>query len=115
MNIYKLNYDNKEDANSDFLDKGVTQEVEVEGVKSIINSSGTKAVVNIGKVVKTAGTYDPDGHEITPPVYYDGVFYDLMTTDVIDFGTHTLEPANCVHGFAGYNVDANGENVEPES
>ena len=114
MNIYKLNYDNNADANADFLDKGVTQEVEVEGEQSVVYANGTQAVVDIGKVVETAGTYDPDGHEITPPVYYDGVFYDLMTTDVIDFGTHTLEPTNCVHGFAGYNVDANGENVEPE-
>jgi len=114
MNIYKLNYDNKEDANADFLDKGVTQEVEFEGVKSVVYANGTQSLVDVGKLVETAGTYDPDGKEITPPVLYDGIFYDLMTTDELDFGTHTLFPVNCVHGFAGYNVDANGENVEPE-
>ena len=48
--------------------------------------NGTKAVVYIGKVVKTQGTYDPDGHEITPPIYYDGVAYDIMSTDDLDFG-----------------------------
>ena len=37
-----------------------------------------------------------------------------MTTEHIDFGTHALTPTNCVHGFAGYSIDANGDNVEPQ-
>ncbi len=114
MNIYKLQYDNKAQADADFLDKGVTQNVEVEGQQYLSNSSATQAVVDLGKIVETPGTYDPDGHVITPPVYFDGVFYDIMTTEHIDFGTHALTPTNCVHGFAGYSIDANGDNVEPQ-
>jgi len=114
MNIYKLQYDTKAQADADFLDKGVTEIVEVEGQQLTTNSSATQAIVDMGKIVETPGTYDPDGHVITPPVYYDGVFYDIMTTEHIDFGTHALTPTNCVHGFAGYSIDANGDNVEPQ-
>ena len=114
MNIYKLQYDTNAQADADFLDKGVTQVIEVEGQQYTKNSSATQAVVDLGKVVETKGTYDPDGHVITPAVYFDGVFYDIMTTEHIDFGTHALTPTNCVHGFAGYSIDANGDNVEPQ-
>jgi len=37
-----------------------------------------------------------------------------MTTEHIDFGAHALTPTKCVHGFAGYSIDANGDNVEPQ-
>lgn len=114
MNIYKLQYDNKAQADADFLDKGVTQVVEVEGQQLTTNSSATQAIVDMGKIVETPGTYDPDGHVITPAVYFDGVFYDIMTTEHIDFGTHALTPTKCLHGFAGYSIDANGDNVEPQ-
>ena len=114
MNIYKLQYDTKAQADADFLDKGVTEIVEVEGQQLTTNSSATQAIVDLGKIVETPGTYDPDGHVITPPVYFDGVFYDIMTTEHIDFGTHALTPTKCLHGFAGYSIDANGDNVEPQ-
>jgi len=114
MNIYKLQYNTKAQADADFLDKGVTQVVEVEGQQYTKNSSATQALVDLGKIVETPGTYDPDGHVITPPVYFDGVFYDIMTTEHIDFGTHALTPTKCLHGFAGYSIDANGDNVEPQ-
>lgn len=114
MNIYKLQYDTKEQADADFLDKGVMQIVEVEGEQHTIYAEATQSVVNLGKIVETEGTYDPDGHVITPTVYYDGVFYDIMTTQHIDFGTHAITPTDCVHGFAGYSIDANGDNVQPE-
>ena len=66
-------------------------------------STALRVLFYIGKVVKVQGTYDPDGHEITPPIYYDGVAYDIMTTDVIDFGTNEVYPAdNAAHQFYGY-------------
>ena len=114
MNIYKLQYDNKAQADADFLDKGVTQIVEEDGQQHTVYANATQAVVDLGKVIETAGTYDHDGHVISPAVYFDGVFYDIMTTEHIDFGTHALTPNNCVHGFAGYSIDANGDNVEPQ-
>jgi len=114
MNIYKLQYDTKAQADADFLNKGVTQIVEEDGQQHTVYANGTQAIVDLGRIVKTEGTYDPDGHVITPPVYYDGVFYDIMTTEHIDFGTHALTPTKCLHGFAGYSTDANGDNVEPQ-
>ncbi len=96
MNIYKLQYDNKEQADTDFLDKGVMQIVEAEGEQHTVYAEATQAVVDLGKIIETQGTYDPDGHVITPAVYFDGVFYDIMTTEHIDFGTHALTPTNCV-------------------
>ena len=65
--------------------------------------NGTKAVVYIGKVVKVQGTYGPDGHEITRPIYYDGVAYDIMSTDTLDFGSNEVRPGDAsVHQFYGF-------------
>jgi len=41
VNIYKLQYNTKAQADADFLDKGVTQVVEVEGQQYTKNSSAT--------------------------------------------------------------------------
>ena len=65
--------------------------------------NGTRSVVNIGKIVKIPGTYGPDGHEITPPVYYDGWAYDIMSEDVIDFGENEVYPGDsAAHSFFGW-------------
>ena len=110
MNIYKLHYDTKATGDADLLTKG-TYEV-LEGEQVYIN--GTQAIVYIGKIVEIPGTYDPDGHEITPPVYYTGVYYDLMTTEEFDFGTNEIFPTDCVHSFAGYEKNAEGTDIDPE-
>ena len=60
------------------------------------------------------GTYDGET-ELTPPIYYDGVFYDLMTTELYDFGVNEIFPKECVHSFLGYNTNADGHNVDPEA
>ena len=110
MNIYKLQYDTKAVGDADLLAKG-TYEV-IEGNQVYIN--GTQAIVYIGKIVEIPATYDKDGKELTPPVYYDGVFYDLMTTEEIDFGIHELFPVDCVHSFLGYAKNADGTDVNPD-
>tara|TARA_R110001606_G_scaffold171697_1_gene317437 strand:+ start:1754 stop:2101 length:348 start_codon:yes stop_codon:yes gene_type:complete len=110
MNIYKLQYTDKATGDADLLAKG-TYEV-VEGKQFYIN--GTQAIVYIGQIVEIPGTYDPDGKEITPPVYYTGVFYDLMTTEEFDFGTNEIFPTDCVHSFAGYEKNAEGTDIDPE-
>ena len=97
MNIYKLQYDTKAVGDADLLAKG-TYEV-IEGNQVYIN--GTQAIVYIGKIVEIPATYDKDGKELTPPVYYDGVFYDLMTTEEYDFGTNEVFPIDCKHSFLG--------------
>ena len=103
MNIYQTVFDTEQHGKDALIQKDVWEEVIEEGVTSMQYINGTKAVVYIGKVVKVQGTYDPDGHEITPPIYYDGVAYDIMSTDVIDFGTNEVYPADtAAHQFYGF-------------
>ena len=98
MHIYKLHYTNKATGDADLLAKGI-YEVTEDGTRYI---NGTQAVVYIGKIVEVPGTYDADGNKITPPIYFDGVFYDVMTTEVIDFLPNRVFPKHYVHTFAGY-------------
>ena len=110
MNIYKLQYDTKAEGDADLLSKGTYEIIEGEQVYT----NGTQAIVFLNKIVEIPGTYDPDGKEITPPVYYPGVFYDLMTTEEFDFGIHELFPTDCVHSFLGYEKNAEGTDVDPD-
>ena len=107
MHIYKLVFDTEQQGKQILIDNNVWQEVTIEGVTTMQYINGTKGVVNIGKVVKTQGTYDPDSHEITPPIYYPGYAYDVMSTDELDFGSFEVYPAdNAVHQFYGYHRNA---------
>ena len=110
MNIYKLQYDTKETGYTDLLAKGTYEVIEGEQVYR----NGTQAIVYLGKIVEVPATYDKDGKELTPPIYYDGVFYDLMTTEEIDFGIHELFPVDCVHSFLGWAKNAEGTDVDPD-
>jgi hypothetical protein len=105
MKIYKLQYTNAETAIADLKAKEVCIETE----NGLVYINGTQAVVSIGQIVKVDGTYDEDGNLIIEPIYYDGVFYDVMSSDFIDFGSNEVFPVNCVHSFAGYAQSAEGE------
>jgi hypothetical protein len=105
MEIYKLQYKNKETAISDLIAKGVYIETE----EGLSYGQGIQAVVEIGLIVEVEGTYDEDFNVITEPIYYDGYFYDVMSEQKIDFGTNEIFPVNCIHAFAGYNTNADGE------
>ncbi len=111
MNIYKLQYDTKEEGYTDLLAKG-TYEV-IEGQQ--VYRNGTQAIVYIGQIVEIAGTYDEE-NELTPPVYYTGVFFDIMTTEEYDFGDNEVNPTNTTfaHTFAGYANNNIETEVEPE-
>ena len=74
MNIYKLNFADKQEAELTFLALGVYVETE----DGLAYANGTQAVVDIGKIVKVEGTYDENGNVITEPIYYDGIFYDCL-------------------------------------
>ena len=108
MNIYKLQYDTKAEGDADLLAKGTYEVITEEGVTQEVYRNGTQAIVYIGQIVEIPATYDKDGHELTPPVYYSGVFYDLMTTEEIDFGIHELFPVDCVHSYAGWVENEDG-------
>ena len=106
MNIYKLQYTDKATGDADLLAKGTYEVVEGEQVYR----NGTQAIVYIGQIVKVPATYDDEGHELTPPIYYDGVYYDLMTSEEIDFGVNEIFPVDCKHSFLGWPQDAE---IEP--
>ena len=114
QNIYKLQYDTKAEGDADLLAKGTYEVVTEEGVTQEVYINGTQAIVYIGQIVEIPATYDDEGHELTPPVYYSGVFYDLMTTEEYDFGTNELFPTDCVHSFLGYEKNAEGTDVDPD-
>jgi len=103
MYIYKTNFNTEQEGKDALIAKEVWQEVTEEGVTQMVYINGTRSVVNIGKIVKIPGTYGPDGHEITPPVYYDGWAYDIMSEDVIDFGENEVYPGDsAAHSFFGW-------------
>lgn len=95
MKIIKLKYTDKETAIADLIAKGVYTE-------DLSFGNGIHAVVEIGLVILTDGTYDEQGNEITAPVYADGYHYDVMSEIEIDFGSNRIFPNNPKHNFAGY-------------
>jgi len=97
MKIYKLNYTEKETAIADLLAKGVYVETE----DGLVYGQGIQAVVEVGKVIQTQGTYDDEGNAITEPIYYDGYAFDIMSDTEIVFESEIF-PLDCVHSFAGY-------------
>jgi len=113
MNIYKTNFPTEQEGFDYLVSQNVWREVTEEGVTSMQYINGTQAVVNIGKVVEIPATYDPEGHELTPPVYYPGWAYDIMSTDdALDFGEFEVFPGPAsVHSFFGYPI---ADEVEPE-
>ena len=103
MEIYKLNYIDKETALKDLLSKEVY--IEVENIdKEIVLSygKGIHAIVEIGKIVLIDGTYDADFKELTAPVYAEGYHYDIMAEQEIDFAENAIQVNNPKHSFAGY-------------
>ena len=95
MNIIKLKYTDKETAIADLKAKGVY-------TKDLSFGNGIHAIVEIGKVILTDGTYDEEGNEVTAPIFADGYHYDVMAETEIDFGVNRIFPNNPKHAFAGY-------------
>lgn len=97
MNIYKLQYKDKETAMADLLAKKVYIETE----EGLSYGSGIQAIVEIGKIVLENGTYDEDGEELTAPVIAEGCHYDVMSEQEIVFKNEIVVD-NPKHTFAGY-------------
>jgi hypothetical protein len=95
MKIYKLKYTDKEIAITDLIEKEV-----IDKDTNYIN--GTQAVVDIGFIVSQDATFDEQGLQLTEPVFFEGYHYDLMSTDIIDFGANDIEVDNPKHTFMGY-------------
>lgn len=97
MNIYKLQYKDKETAMADLLAKKVYIETE----EGLLYGSGIQAIVEIGKIVLENGTYDEDGEELTAPIFAEGYHYDVMSEQEIVF-KNEIVVNNPKHTFAGY-------------
>jgi hypothetical protein len=96
MNIYKLTYQNKEQAIADLESKGILTE---NGY-----GNGVQAVVEIGLIMLEPPTFDEEGNELTPAVYAEGYHYDVMSTETYDFGANLVVPKNPKHAFAGHAI-----------
>jgi hypothetical protein len=94
MQIYKLQYPNKETALNDLIAKGVYTE-------ELNYGQGIHAIVEIGLIVEVDGTFDEEGNVITEPIYADGYHYDVMSEQEIEF-ENAIIPNNPKHTFAGY-------------
>ena len=103
MEIYKLNYTDKETALKDLIKKGVYKEAKDLNDEIVLSyGQGVQAVVEIGLIVLKNGTYDADFKEITAPVYADSFHYDVMSENKINFGKAEILVNNPKHTFAGY-------------
>ena len=100
MNIFKLTYENKEAAVADLIAKNIYINTDEE----LSYGNGVQAVVEIGLIILEQGTYDEDYNELTPPIYADGYHYDVMSSELYDFGANLVEPKNPKHAFAGHAV-----------
>jgi hypothetical protein len=85
MNIYKLTYQNKEQALADLESKGILIETEGYG-------NGVQAVVEIGVIAIDENTNA------------DGYHYDVMSIESYDFGANLVTPKNPKHAFAGHPI-----------
>ena len=99
MRIYKLKYTDKETAIADLIAKGVYQEIDGE----LSYSEGIHAVVEVGLLIDQEATFDTQGNLLTEPTYREGYHFDIMSDNVIDFGTNEIFPNNPKHSFAGFN------------
>ena len=104
MKIYKANFETKEQGTEYLLNIGVL----VEQDEEIVFAKDTAAVVYIGKVVKIPATYDKEGNELTPPIFYDGYAIDVMNgaKPNLDFKEFAVYPIEAAHSFYGYPKDA---------
>jgi hypothetical protein len=98
MNIFKLSFTDKDQAIADLVSKDILIPTE----EGYTYGEGVQAVVEIGIIC-----LDPT---VDPPVYADGYHYDVMSTEMYDFGANLVEPKNPKHAFAGYAIT---EEVQP--
>jgi hypothetical protein len=106
MNIFKLTYTDKDQAIADLVSKDILIPTE----EGYTYGEGVQAVVEIGLIMITPPTFDEEGNELTPAVYVDGYHYDVMSTEMYDFGANLVEPKNPKHAFAGHEIT---EEVQP--
>jgi hypothetical protein len=98
--IYKLSYPNKDAALADLTAKGIL--IETEDGQAYGN--GVQAIVEIGLIMIVPPVIEDMEIVTEPPVYADGYHYDVMSTEMYDFGANLVEPKNPKHAFAGHEI-----------
>jgi len=101
MNIFKLKYTDKNQAVYDLIAKNILVPQEEDGY---IFGEGVQAVVEIGLIILAQPTFDEKGNELIPAIIADGYHYDVMSTEMYDFGNNLVVPKNPKHAFAGYPI-----------
>jgi hypothetical protein len=100
--IYKLTYTDKAAAVADLKAKNILIEVDgMDGEKHEAYGEGVAAVVEIGLIMIEPPVMD-GMTVVTEPIYADGYHYDVMSTELYDFGANLVEPKNPKHAFAGH-------------
>ena len=97
MNIYKLRYQDKSEAQADFLAKGVYIETDA----GLSYGKGVHSVVEIGLIVDKEGVFDDEGNVLTEPIYFNGYHYDVMSEKSFIF-ENEIQVKSPKHSFAGY-------------
>ena len=97
MNIYKTVFNTELQGENYLLNIGVLIDVAGE----TFFSENTASVVNIGKIVEVPAIYGEDDNILTQAVFYPGWAFDIMSSDILDFGTYEVYPVNAAHSFLG--------------
>ena len=92
IKIGKYEFDSKEQAEKKIASLG-------EEIDGVYYPDLYDSIVELGFLVITQGTYDPDGHEITPPVYSDKYSVDVLW----------LNRVQNPYGWAKYQINVQGE------
>jgi hypothetical protein len=104
MNIFKLTYTDKAAAVADLKAKNIIIEVDgMDGEKHEAYGEGVQAVVEIGLIMIEPPVMD-GMTVVTEPIYADGYHYDVMSSELYDFGANLVEPKNPKHAFAGHSI-----------
>jgi len=100
MNIYRLNYPDKETAIRDLLMKKAYVR-SASNNEDLLFGEGIQAVVEIGQTVISNATYDENMVELTPAILSNNYAYDVMSEQVLSFVKYRIFPTNPMHSFAG--------------
>lgn len=97
IKIYKLRYDNKQQAIDDLLNKGVYTTYE----DTLVNGDMIEAVVEIGEITMQNPEYDEMGNVIKDLIVDNGYHVDVMTHKEIEF-QNEIQVNNPKHTFFGH-------------
>jgi hypothetical protein len=97
MQIYKLQYQDKENALADLIAKGVY----IESDNELSYGQGIHAIVEIGLIVDKEGIFDDEGNVLTDPIYFNGYHYDVMSEKSFIF-ENEIQVKSPKHSFAGH-------------